>query len=50
MKANNLEILKFLLEQGADKTIKTEFDETVFQLASENEVLQKLNVKLNFLQ
>lgn len=50
MKAENDAILKYLLSLGADKTIKTEFDETVLDLASENELLQKQNIKLNFLQ
>ena len=38
MKATDTTILKFLLDQGADKTIKTEFDETVLDLANENEL------------
>jgi len=50
MKAENDTILKYLLSQGADKSVKTEFDETVLDLASENELLQKQNIKLNFLQ
>jgi ankyrin repeat protein len=50
MKAKNDAILKYLVSQGANKTIKTEFDETVLDLASENELLQKQNIKLNFLQ
>ncbi|MEM7085152.1 MAG: ankyrin repeat domain-containing protein [Bacteroidota bacterium] len=50
MKATNDVILKYLLQQGADKTMKTDFDETVLDLASENELLQKQNLKLNFLQ
>lgn len=50
MKAENDAILKYLIHQGADKTVKTEFDETVLDLASENELLQKQNIKLNFLQ
>lgn len=50
MKAENDAILKYLLDLGADKTIKTEFDETALDLASENELLQKQNIKLNFLQ
>lgn len=48
MKAENDNILKYLLSQSADKTIKTEFDETALDLASENEQLQK--IKLNFLK
>ncbi|WP_299609384.1 ankyrin repeat domain-containing protein [uncultured Aquimarina sp.] len=50
MKAKNTDVLKFLLENGADKNIQTSFDETVFDLASENELLQKQNIQLNFLQ
>ena len=50
MKATDTTILKFLLDQGADKTIKTEFDETVLDLANENELLQKQHTPLNFLK
>lgn len=50
MKAKDDEMLKYLISQGANKTIKTEFDETVLDLAKENELLQKENVQLNFLQ
>ncbi len=50
MKAENDAILKYLLNNGANKTIRTEFNETVLDLASENELLQKQNIKLNFLQ
>ncbi|MEL6813108.1 MAG: ankyrin repeat domain-containing protein, partial [Bacteroidota bacterium] len=50
MKAQNLDILKFLLSQGADKSIKTEFGESVFDLANENELLQEKGAGLSFLQ
>ncbi|GGG39162.1 hypothetical protein GCM10011344_45060 [Dokdonia pacifica] len=50
MKAENDEILKCLLSLGADKTIKTDFDETVLDLASENELLQQQQTPLNFLK
>ncbi|WP_034058400.1 ankyrin repeat domain-containing protein [Lacinutrix jangbogonensis] len=50
MKAQDALILKYLLTLGADKTIKTEFDETVFDLANENELLNKENKNLNFLK
>lgn len=50
MKAQNDTIIKYLLTKGADHTIKTEFDESVFDLASENELLQKNKVSLNFLK
>ena len=50
MKATDTEILKFLMEKGADITIKTDYDESVFDLAYENELLQKQNKNLNFLK
>ncbi|MBP2832390.1 ankyrin repeat domain-containing protein [Aquimarina sp. U1-2] len=50
MKATNTEILQYLIANGADKTAKTDFDESVYDLASENEILQQRNVSLNFLQ
>lgn len=49
MKAEDDSILKYLLSQGADKSIKTDFDETVLDLARENELLKKQNINLNFL-
>lgn len=50
MKANDNEILIYLISLGADKTATTDFQETAFDLASENELLQKNNVELNFLK
>ncbi|AXT58501.1 ankyrin repeat domain-containing protein [Aquimarina sp. AD1] len=50
MKAKSIDVLKFLLEKGADKNMQTSFNETVFDLASENELLQKQNIELDFLQ
>ncbi len=50
MKADNTQMLKYLISLGANKKIKTDFEETVFDLASENEKLQKQNVELNFLK
>ena len=41
MKSNNVHFLKFLVEKGADKTITTEFGETAYDLASENEQLEE---------
>ncbi|WP_394746947.1 ankyrin repeat domain-containing protein [Spongiimicrobium salis] len=50
MKAKNKEILELLLAKGADKSIKTTFEESVYDLASENELLQKNGLTLNFLK
>ncbi|WP_103863618.1 ankyrin repeat domain-containing protein [Aquimarina sp. I32.4] len=50
MTAKNNTILEYLLSVGADKNIKTGFEESVFDLASENEVLKTNNVDLNFLK
>jgi len=50
MKAENDEMMKYLISIGADKNAKTGFEETAFDLASENELLQKENVALNFLK
>ena len=62
MKATGTEILQFMIDKGADKKVKpnfenisdkkatTDFGETVYDLASENEILLKQNIKINFLQ
>lgn len=50
MSAKNADVLKYLISIGADKTVKTEFDESVFDLASENELLQKNNIDIQFLK
>ncbi len=50
MKAHSSDILQYLISKGADKTVKTDFDETVLDLATENEILKKQNTKLNFLK
>ncbi len=50
MKAEDAEMMKYLISIGADKNIKTDFEETTYDLASENELLQKENVALNFLK
>ncbi|WP_420146650.1 ankyrin repeat domain-containing protein [Spirosoma sp.] len=43
-------ILKYLLSIGAKKDVPTNFKETAFDLASENESLSKGNVSLTFLK
>lgn len=45
MKAKNVELLKYLLKLGADKGIKTDFEETVYDLASENELLKSTDIQ-----
>lgn len=43
-------ILKYLVERGADKSAKTDFDESVYDLASENEILKNQKIALEFLK
>ncbi|MGC1632033.1 MAG: ankyrin repeat domain-containing protein [Gelidibacter sp.] len=50
MKANDTEILKYLVSIGAKKDLITDFDETAFDLASENELLLGQNMSLDFLK
>lgn len=50
MKAKDTSIINYLLSIGADKTAKTDFDESVYDLASENELLKKQKVNINFLK
>ncbi|GAA3593864.1 ankyrin repeat domain-containing protein [Flavivirga amylovorans] len=50
MKAKDDTVLKYLLSVGADKTVKTDFDETIYDLAKENELLKTHNIDINFLK
>ena len=50
MSTGNTEILKYLIERGADVTLKTDFEETVYDLAKENELLQGAEGQLEFLK
>ncbi len=50
MKAKDESVLKYLLSIGADKNSKTDFDESVYDLAKENELLQASNVNIEFLK
>ncbi|MEO8237885.1 MAG: ankyrin repeat domain-containing protein [Flavobacterium sp.] len=50
MISNDDTILKYLLSLGAKKDIITEFDESAYSLAKENESLAKNNTSLDFLK
>ena len=50
MKASDTEILKYLVSIGAKKATPTEFAETAYDLASENELLLAQKMSLEFLK
>ena len=50
MQAKDENIIKYLLSIGAKKDIRTDFDETVYDLAKENEYLQNHQIDINFLK
>ena len=50
MSAKNTKIIEYLLSIGAKKSITTEFGETVFDLAKENEILSSKNIDIKFLK
>ncbi|MFC0605543.1 ankyrin repeat domain-containing protein [Winogradskyella pulchriflava] len=50
MKAKDAKILEFLVAQGADKKATTDFEESAFDLALENELLKKNNISIDFLK
>ncbi|GAB2686220.1 ankyrin repeat domain-containing protein [Mucilaginibacter koreensis] len=50
MISKNDELMKYLISIGASKELTTNFKETAFDLASENESLTKSNVSVNFLK
>lgn len=50
MSAKNDKMLKYLVEKGADTSLKTDFEESVYDLVSENEELQGQLANLEFLK
>ncbi|OSY87687.1 hypothetical protein WH52_09660 [Tenacibaculum holothuriorum] len=48
MMAKNDKIIKHLISQGADTSVKTDFEETLYDLAKENEALK--NTDISFLK
>ena len=50
MLANDTNILEYLISKGANKKITTEFGETAFDLANENEKLKQKGLSLDFLK
>jgi len=50
MIAKNDSIIKYLLSIGAKKEIKTEFDESAYDLAKENETLTQNNISVEILK
>ena len=44
MKSNNTEILDFLISKGANKSMKTSFGESPYDLAQENELLKGISI------
>lgn len=50
MKGKDVKIIKYLVSKGADKTVKTDFNESVYDLALENEILKKNKTNISFLK
>jgi len=50
MKAKDAGLLNLLIQKGADTSVKTDFDESVYDLAAENELLKESGFKLDNLK
>jgi ankyrin repeat protein len=50
MSAKDDKMILLLVSLGADKTIKTDFGESTYDLAMENELLRKNNINIEFLK
>ncbi|WP_452218475.1 ankyrin repeat domain-containing protein [Lacinutrix undariae] len=50
MTAKNTKILEYLLSKGASKKATTDFGETAYDLALENEILEAKQIDINFLK
>ena len=50
MKSKDNKVLKTLIESGADTALLTDFDESVYDLAKENEFLIANKVNIEFLK
>ena len=50
LNAEDTSILKMLVDAGADKKIKSSFEESAFDLALENEILSKKHADIQFLK
>ena len=50
MSAKDDKMIQLLVSLGADKTVKTDFGESTYDLAMENELLRKNNINIEFLK
>ncbi len=50
MQGKDKELMTTLIANGANKELKTEFNESAYDLATENELLKKENVNIQFLR
>ena len=48
--AKDDKVLRYLVEAGADKTLKTSFDESAYDLVKNNENFKKNNIDIEFLK